>query len=108
MTSNTRYLDDGRSDGHVLGKTAAKLVGFWGATPVVQPSGASQSAVATATITAVSTATAVTGGYSYSTTAAFTTLQTTVNDLVTSRAALVTLINQLRSDLVTAGLIAGA
>lgn len=106
--SNIRYLDDGRSDGTVLGQSSSELVGFWGATPVVQPSGASQSAVSTATITAVSTATPITSGYGYSTTALAEAMQTAVNDTVTRVTALTTLVNQLRSDLVTAGIIAGA
>lgn len=106
--SNIRYLDDGRSDGTVLGQSSTALIGLWGATPVVRPSGASQSAVSTATITAVSTATPITSGYGYSTTALAQAQQTAINDLITRNAAVVVLINQLRSDLVTAGLIAGA
>ena len=43
------YLDDGNDDGTVLGQSATKKVGFFGATPVVQPA-----------ITAVTTATATT------------------------------------------------
>ena len=105
--SNIRYLDDGRSDGTVLGQSSTALIGLWGATPIVQPLGASQSAVSTATITAVSTATAVTGGYSYSTTAAFTTMQDTVNSLVTRVAALTVLANKTRTDLVALGIQAG-
>lgn len=106
--SNIRYLDDGRSDGTVLGQAATSLIGLWGATPIVQPSGASQSAVSTATITAVSTATPITSGYGYSTTALAQGMQTAVNDLVTRNAAVVVLINKLRTDLIAAGLIAGA
>lgn len=44
-----RYLDDGDGAGTVLGQSSSELVGFWGATPVAQPS-----------ITAVATATATT------------------------------------------------
>jgi hypothetical protein len=43
------YLDDGNDDGTVLGQSATKKVGFFGATPVVQQA-----------ITAVATATATT------------------------------------------------
>lgn len=43
------YLDDGNDDGVVLGQSATKKIGFFGATPVVQQA-----------ITAVTTATATT------------------------------------------------
>ena len=32
-------------DGYACGQSATDLVGFWGATPIVQPSGATQAAV---------------------------------------------------------------
>ncbi len=106
--ANIRYLDDGRSDGTVLGQSNTALVGLWGATPVVQPTSASQSAVATSTITAVSTATPITSGYGYSTTALAQGMQTAVNDVITRTAAQTVLLNQLRSDLVAAGVIKGS
>lgn len=49
-----RYLDDGNPDGTGLGQTAVSKIGFWGATPVVQPA-----TVADASNTATSAATTV-------------------------------------------------
>ncbi len=106
--ANIRYLDDGRSDGTVLGQSLSSLVGLWGVTPVVQPTSASQSAVATSTITAVSTATPITSGYGYSTTALASAMQTAVNDVITRTAAQTVLLNQMRSDLVSAGILKGS
>lgn len=40
-----KELGDGGPDGTRLGKTASELVGLWGATPIVQPSGANQGAI---------------------------------------------------------------
>lgn len=41
-----RYLDDGTSDGTILGQTATVTkVGFWGAAPVVQSTAAAQAAI---------------------------------------------------------------
>lgn len=36
---------DGRPAGQLLGQSATDKVGFWGVTPVVQPSGANQGAI---------------------------------------------------------------
>lgn len=80
-----RELTDDRSEGARLGQDAADLVGFYGATPVAQPASASQAA-ATSTTTTTSTTTALT------------------TDLDDVRV----LVNQLRAELVTLGLIKGA
>lgn len=69
-----------------VGNSATDTIGFYGVTPVVQPSGAAQTAVATTG--------AVTTGFGYSTTA--------------QANAIVTLVNALRSALVLEGLIAGS
>lgn len=84
--SNVRWLGgDPTADGVGLGKTTSAKVGFFGATPATQPASASQAA-ATATTT---------------TTATTTALQTDLD-------AVRVLANQLRSELVTLGLISGA
>lgn len=81
-----RQLSDGNDDGTVLGQSASDKIGFYGlATPIVQPSGASQAAV-TNTTTTTSTTTALT----------------------TDLDAVRVLVNKIRSDLVALGLIAGA
>jgi UDP-N-acetyl-D-mannosaminuronic acid transferase (WecB/TagA/CpsF family) len=73
--------------GMLIGQSATDLVGFYGATPIAQRSGAAQAAVAT-------TAATTTTPYG------FTTL--------TQANAIVTLVNELRAAMVAAGLIAGA
>ena len=77
----------GSPDGAQVGVSSTELVAFFGATPVAKPSGASQAAV--------STAAATTGAAIYG----FTSAQAN---------GLVALVNQLRSDLVTLGLIKGS
>lgn len=75
-------------DGAQFGKAATEKLGFYGATPVVQPTSASQAAVATT----LSVSTAGIFGFTTSTQAN----------------AIVTLVNQLRADFVTLGLIKGS
>lgn len=72
--------------GHIYGATAADLVGFHGATPVAQRSGAAQAAVA---------ATASTNSSPYG----FTQAQAD---------AIVTLVNEMRAALVAKGIIKGS
>lgn len=45
------YLDDGNDDGTVLGQSSTSKIGFYGVTPIVQPTlTPSQTATATTTI----------------------------------------------------------
>ena len=74
-------------DGAKIGKTSAELLGFWGVTPVVQQTSASQAAVATDAAT--------TGAATYG----FTSAQAN---------GIVVLLNRLRLDLVTTGIILGS
>jgi hypothetical protein len=74
-------------DGAQIGTTSTELIAFFGATPVAQPSGASQAAV--------STAAATSGSAIYG----FTSAQAN---------GIISLLNQLRSDAVTLGLIKGS
>lgn len=74
-------------DGYEIGKTAASLIGFYGATPIVQRTSANQAAV-------VTTAPTSTTPFGYTTSA--------------QAAAIVTLVNELRAAMVAAGLIKGA
>ena len=90
------YLGTGEDDGTVLGRNSTTdKVGFYGATPVVRPAAAAQSAVATTAITTVET---------YTT----TVWAASINSLIERVSALTTLGNQIRSDQVTLGLIKGA
>jgi len=84
---SVRELSDARTDGQRLGQSSTDLVGFHGATPVAQRSGASQAAVST-------TASTTTTPAGYATT--------------TQANAIVTLVNELRAALVAKGLIAGS
>lgn len=93
---SVEYVGTGEDDGTVLGRdSTTDKVGFYGATPVVQPSATAQSAVATTAITTVET---------YTT----TVWAASINSLIERVDALTTLANQLRSDQVTLGLIKGS
>jgi len=81
------YLGNGNPDGTIIGQTSTELIAFYAATPVAQPSGSAQGAV--------STAAATTGAAIYG----FTSAQAN---------GIVALLNQIRSDLVTLGLIKGS
>lgn len=72
-----------------FGGTNTATIGYYGATPVAQQSGAGQAAVAT---TAAASVSATQWGFTTSTQAN----------------AIITLVNQLRSDLVDLGLIKGS
>lgn len=90
------YLGTGDDDGTVLGRdSTADKVGFYGTTPVVQPSATAQSAVATTAVTTVET---------YTT----TVWAASINSLIARVDALTTLANQVRSDQVTLGLTKGS
>jgi len=73
---------------------------YYGASPITQPSGSTQAAVATTAITTAAITT-TTGAYGYATT-------TQANNVAVIADACRTLVNQLRSDLVTLGLIKGS
>lgn len=76
-----------QQDGYQVGDAAADLVGFWGATPIIQPASAAQAAVVT------TAATTGAGAYGYTQAQAD---------------ALVATVNALRLALVNAGIIKGA
>ena len=94
-----------------IGQGTSDTVSFYGVTPVAQQSGATQAAVSTSALTAVSNSAAINvslnDGYGFSQTQAnqFITLAA---DTKTRLSATVTLVNQLRSDLQDLGLIAGS
>lgn len=70
--------------------------GFFGVTPIIRPAATAESAVATTAITTLAT------------TPTATDIAVAVNSLISRQSAAVTLVNQLRSDLVNLGLITGA
>lgn len=91
-----KQLSDANPDGTSLGQSATDKASVYGVTPVVQPAATAQSAVATTAITTLAT------------TPTATDIAVAVNSLITRVAALVTLGNQVRSDLVTFGAIKGS
>lgn len=80
-----QYLNDGRPDGCYVGQSATDKVGFYGTTPADQPASGDEAAV-TGTVTTTATTAA----------------------LATDVAAVITLLNQIRTDLVELGLIKGS
>lgn len=87
ITSNLIEENVPQSDGWQAGSSATSLLGFWGATPVVQRSGAAQAAV-------VTTAATQTSPFGYAT--------------LGQANAIVTLVNELRAAMVLYGLIKGS
>lgn len=85
----TDQLSKKNPDGTTLGQSTSDAVGFYGVTPVAQPTSSNEAAVTTSASVSIS---ATQWGFATSTQAT----------------ALVTLVNQLRADLVTVGIIKGS
>ena len=98
--ANYKYLGDYGADGTILGRAAADKIGFYGATPIIQQSGAAQAAVAVSTITTAAITT-TTNAYGFATT-------TQANDLTATVAAQTVLLNEMRQCLIDLGFITGA
>jgi len=104
IAGNTGY-----PDGYSVGTAATDKVGFYGATPAVQPAATAQSAIATTAITTVvTTAATSTTPYGFTTSTQADAIVAAVNSLISRVSADVTLTNQVRSDLVTLGIIKGS
>ena len=91
----TTQLHAGDDSGVLIGASTSQKIGFYGYTPVVQQAATAQSAVLTTaltTITDIVTTASLTGAF---------------NSVVARVGALVTLTNQLRSDMVAYGLSKG-
>ena len=115
-------------DGAQMGKSATEKIAFFGSTPVTQPASGDQASVSTTStnpsaptaFTAPGTGSAIT--VTTNNAADLTTIgdalevlrdevalyETQISNLVADVAALTTLSNQLRTELVTLGLISGA
>jgi hypothetical protein len=92
-----------------LGDSIADTIGFYGVTGVAQQASASQAAVSTAAISAVATTGATNSSpYGYTTSAQADAIVTAINAIITRQALIITLVNELRLDLVTIGAIKGA
>lgn len=104
IVGNTGY-----PDGYSVGLAVTDKVGFYGTTPAIQPAATAQSAVATTAITTVvTTAATSTTPYGFSTSTQPDAIVAAVNSLISRVSANVTLLNELRSDLVTLGIIKGS
>ncbi len=95
----------------VQSDSSAPLKGsFYGEDPAAQQASASQAAVTITAVTAVATtvfSTAASGVYGFQSSTAATALVTRVRQLQVDIEAVGVLLNQLRTDLVDAGIIAG-
>lgn len=91
-----KYVGDKNVDGWSFGQATTDLLSLYGKTPIVQPAATAQSAVATTAITTLVT------------TPTATDIAIAVNSLISRVAALVSLNNQVRSDLVSFGVIKGS
>lgn len=87
----------GSTTGTKIGTATTQKLGFWNATPIVQPASANQAALTDSTTGSTADTTLVDVGAVFS--------QGNVND---NFAKVAKLVNQLRSDLVAAGLIKGS
>jgi hypothetical protein len=90
------YVGNNNPDGVSFGLTTSELISFYGKTPVAQLTHADQSAVATTaltTITDIVTTASLTGAF---------------NSVVSRVSALIVLVNRMRADLVTIGILKGS
>jgi hypothetical protein len=107
-------MDDGANiaanttTGTKIGTAAAQKLGFWNATPVIQQASNAQNAVATTVGAALLTNASVQNtGFGYATNTIADSVITNVNTLRVDVLAINTLVNRLRADLVTVGIIKG-
>lgn len=97
--------------GTKIGTATGQKLAFWNATPVIQPANASQAVVPTVTTVGANTGTAGAGLSLIGNTSTIDQSAALMNDLVAFQEdilAIGVLVNQLRSDLIDAGIIKGA
>ena len=118
IATNFEQVTTNSPDGAQMGQATGDKIGFYGSTPVIQPTSANQ-AVVTATQVAVTDSL---DGATFTGTALSTSSTPTVDELEaiagmlglavnaagTDIAALIVLTNQMRSELVTIGLMKGS
>jgi len=106
-----KQVSDARPAGLLIGQGTADLIAFYGGTPIAQRSGASQAAVSTTALTAVSTLAAVTvasSRYGYDSQTQADNIPARINQIITRQASMITLVNELRDALVALNAIKGA
>ncbi len=107
-------LSDGNPDGTQLGQDATTdKIGFWGTTPVVQPTSASQAAVTATATTAMSTTLTISasngaGTWAFASSTVANALSKSVQEQQVDLAGVVVLLNQIRAELAEVGLITGS
>lgn len=98
--------------GYVTGQSAADLIGFYGFTPVVQPSGSGQGAVTITATTALTAATisqvATSGKWAFASSTVAQAYVARVKQIQVDIEAVGVLLNKLRVDLVAMGLVKGS
>lgn len=94
--------------GQIMGQSASEKIAFYGFTPIVQPTSASQSAVTAITDSSGGTGSYTTGIQALSATFNSTLIANGISTVALQGNANKVLINQLRSDLVALGLIKGS
>lgn len=97
-TSNMTQENVPQSDGHQVGNSASSLVGYWGATPIVQPKGAAQALITDAS------------GGTAAPTNGILTLTGTYNSTIIANAiaTIAAQTNAIQAALVAAGLMKGS
>ena len=111
MTIATSYeqVTNNSPDGAQVCSGTSEKVAFYGSTPVIQPSSASQGAVTATLVTAMATTAATTSSANgYATNTQADAIPVKINQAVVDIAAVTVLVNQLRAELVTLGIIAGS
>lgn len=116
--ADAQNITVGSTTGTKVGTATTQKLGFWNATPVIQPASANQAAIGTLTTVTLTDSTTGTPSTTIGDVgAAFSqsglnnihaSLVSQINHAVTDHATLKTLLNQLRSDMVLAGLLKGS
>lgn len=107
-----QYIDNAGTDGACLGQSASKKVAFYGATPVVQPSSASQAAYTITATTALATATisqvGTSGKWAFASSTVALAYVARIKQMQVDVEGVGVLLNKIRANMVTLGLIKGA
>lgn len=112
ITSSNKTNTPASSGGMQVGQSASDLVGFYGDTPIAQPSGAGQAAVTITAVTALATAVisqlATSGKWAFSSSTVAKAHVARAKQIQVDVVAVGVLLNKLRTDLVALGLLAGS
>lgn len=93
-----------------LGENATDTIGFYGATPIAQPSGASQAAFTPSTLTSIGATVfsqAFTGIWGFSSSTVAKSYRTQINKIIVDLPKVSTLLLKIRANLVSLGLAKG-